>query len=902
MIRRSFCLLLTLVVAACATPTIPIRRGVTTPHAIGIVCLDGAGKPIALDDVNCIDDNIRALVSGNDSVAAAIPAARTWLDVDESTPGFTPLRMPGLPGAIAIDAVHGVGYIAIPIIGWIVRVDLAGLGAYQFRVKDWQDVGVSAQDLILVQTPEPRLYMADPAGGKVWSLAIANFARKVGGGPIPPRAIPIGGQPSSLAWSPRSERLYIGHVATGYISVLEPELGTVEHIGLVAQCRNGLDDDGDGRTDRADSGCDGSDDAVEDAPEADGSTCFNGRDDDGDGLTDKADGGCNWNPPSTVIDACRNGRDDDGDGRTDFALGGGDPGCSGWGDTSEWSENAACTPGSSGCLEVAPGVHVAPMVHQCSDQVDNDRDGKTDAADADCAKGSGGSESARTCDNGADDDGDGGTDLADADCYNRAATGEVSQATALHTLVAATFAGRFVVIADRTRRALLVVDADKNVLLRPVPGQTAPFARAGYLDARDGIPGISLQDMPLSLAPAQVTDVVTRNGVAQFVRVPVMAVGLTQIGVQFLHFSPWGQEGAIGVDLLQAPLDVTPTLSAGRPLLLIPGVSLDLPTTVPTRFAAFGSGVTQDATGRVVYYGLLPGTNVAEQRTETWRFTREGLLPGAQGDHARLPSAGLLHDPAQNFCATGVLKGDMLQLKLPATPACQGGGTFDFPLTAVHAEKVEFDALNGVRDADAIVTYANQLTFDAAARHVFTGVLTDCVAAADIAYTVRAQGWLARGGRSGLLSTRAARDGECLAIPDEWLAGSRVQEPTLQPGRTAADVTICPGAAEPLDPKVWQVRPYVHPMFSGSLSPGCDSSTFDANGDRIAKLIPSIRDAEWVYGVGAGTAPRTTRAGSSPVAMASGPGLDTLFVVDEGAGLLQFVRVSDGVLLDTPLD
>ena len=74
---RSLALLLLLVLAsACATPTVPVRRGIAMPHAIGVVCLSADGTPIALDDPNCVDDNMRALISGVDSVGAAMPAQR----------------------------------------------------------------------------------------------------------------------------------------------------------------------------------------------------------------------------------------------------------------------------------------------------------------------------------------------------------------------------------------------------------------------------------------------------------------------------------------------------------------------------------------------------------------------------------------------------------------------------------------------------------------------------------------------------------------------------------------------------------------------------------------------------------------------------------------------------------
>lgn len=55
---------------------------------------------------------------------------------------------------------------------------------------------------------------------------------------------------------------------------------------------------------------------------------------------------------------------------------------------------------------------------QCSDGVDNDGDGLTDADDPGCASGGDTSEHAvgANCDDGLDNDGDGGVDLADADC------------------------------------------------------------------------------------------------------------------------------------------------------------------------------------------------------------------------------------------------------------------------------------------------------------------------------------------------------------------------------------------------------------------------------------------------------------------------------------------------------
>jgi hypothetical protein len=61
-------------------------------------------------------------------------------------------------------------------------------------------------------------------------------------------------------------------------------------IGLLPQCSNGVDDDGDGRTDLKDPGCTGPFDDSEYNPPP--PQCSNGKDDDGDGLVDLRDPGC----------------------------------------------------------------------------------------------------------------------------------------------------------------------------------------------------------------------------------------------------------------------------------------------------------------------------------------------------------------------------------------------------------------------------------------------------------------------------------------------------------------------------------------------------------------------------------------------------------------------------------
>ena len=132
------------------------------------------------------------------------------------------------------------------------------------------------------------------------------------------------------------------------------------------QCRNGVDDDADGRVDLNDSGCEDLNDPTELAPGV--TACSDGVDNDGDGDFDfPYDAGCLGagdvtETPPLAPTACNNGLDDDGDGYTDFPV---DYGCDGKADMDE----------------------VAGMpAPACGDLVDNDADGATDyTRDGQCA-------------------------------------------------------------------------------------------------------------------------------------------------------------------------------------------------------------------------------------------------------------------------------------------------------------------------------------------------------------------------------------------------------------------------------------------------------------------------------------------------------------------------------------
>ncbi len=125
-------------------------------------------------------------------------------------------------------------------------------------------------------------------------------------------------------------------VAQGTDPLQAGDDGTAETL-----CHNGVDDDGDGRSDCRDADCS--------CPEI---ACDDGLDDDGDGLIDCADDDCSSTRSCPEL-TCANGIDDDGDGLVDC-------------------EDADCLDAAA-CTEL-----------DCADGIDDDGDGVVDCEDDDC--------------------------------------------------------------------------------------------------------------------------------------------------------------------------------------------------------------------------------------------------------------------------------------------------------------------------------------------------------------------------------------------------------------------------------------------------------------------------------------------------------------------------------------
>ncbi len=204
-------------------------------------------------------------------------------------------------------------------------------------------------------------------------------------------------------------------------------------------CDNGVDDNGNGLIDCADPQCDGFQDGACATGNpgicADGTfvcqnlgqvceqnqpagiegpfgnaTCEDGLDNDCDGLTDAADPDCD-----PVPEICDDGVDNSGNGLVDCA----DPACDGFvNGACDTGNEGICAAGTTACRELqqfcdqnepegTEGPFDSPT---CTDGVDNDCDGLSDAADPDCAV------PPEVCDNGTDDNGNGLIDCQDPQC------------------------------------------------------------------------------------------------------------------------------------------------------------------------------------------------------------------------------------------------------------------------------------------------------------------------------------------------------------------------------------------------------------------------------------------------------------------------------------------------------
>lgn len=191
-------------------------------------------------------------------------------------------------------------------------------------------------------------------------------------------------------------------------------------------CANRKDDDGDGRIDQDDPGCQNH--LGEYTPHAMNEAnpqCSDGIDNDGDGftdfLTDPGCGGIASGNAENIDPACADGRDNDGDGNIDYPQ---DPGCDGPFDNLE--NNPECFDGidndGDSLIDYPDDPDCASLYQDrersfsCGDGLDNDRDGAVDyPQDPGCESLIDDNEINPACSDGIDNDGDGLIDVGGLD-------------------------------------------------------------------------------------------------------------------------------------------------------------------------------------------------------------------------------------------------------------------------------------------------------------------------------------------------------------------------------------------------------------------------------------------------------------------------------------------------------
>jgi uncharacterized repeat protein (TIGR01451 family) len=207
------------------------------------------------------------------------------------------------------------------------------------------------------------------------------------------------------------------------------------------QCRDGIDNDGDGAVDMNDFSCSSPDDNDETNPKA---QCQDGIDNDGDGLVDfPQDPGCqsrqdndetnaasssssvsssatssSSSTSSAPVPQCRDGIDNDGDGVADFN----DPGCyTGGVYNPNDNDETNTVQSSSSSMSSMSSSSVSSARAQCADGIDNDGDGVSDFNDPGCYTGGtynpNDNDERNQCSDGIDNDGDGVSDFNDPGCY-----------------------------------------------------------------------------------------------------------------------------------------------------------------------------------------------------------------------------------------------------------------------------------------------------------------------------------------------------------------------------------------------------------------------------------------------------------------------------------------------------
>lgn len=360
-----------------------------------------------------------------------------YIDFDPGEPGNTGIAVPDGPLTVAtglVPTVALVGSSRDPALSAVNVVQGVALG---------QPVRLSESPRLIRNLPGTNRFVFSQRLNASLTIARLDVACDgepnvhrtdcaLSGGVAIETTIPLDAPPTSFAVG-ADGRVYVARDGKTTLLVIDlalddsgsPSCSTdcvTELWSMASDCRDGLDNDGDGLVDFEDPQCfdpEGSESVDE------SSVCSDGLDNDGDGSVDADDPDCITPQFASeeglaALPPCENGFDDDLDGLTDDE----DPGCTESGGASEFERGVAVEANDEG-----------PMA-DCRDGIDNDGDGHTDWPE-------------------------------ETGCYAAWSESESTIRAAVPSEVALTDDGELVLAADASGSQLLVFDAESGERLDP---------------------------------------------------------------------------------------------------------------------------------------------------------------------------------------------------------------------------------------------------------------------------------------------------------------------------------------------------------------------------------------------------------------------------------------------------
>ncbi|MCA9514270.1 MAG: hypothetical protein KC635_04960 [Myxococcales bacterium] len=673
----------------------------------------------------------------------------------------------------------------------------------------------------------------------------------------------------------------------------------VSEAGLVAACRDGLDDDGDGLVDQADPDCEDADDDDESADT---------------GAPREASAPDNA-PAYAGAAACDNGVDDDRDGHTDFP-----------------DDGACVSVGPNGeAVEVPDGEYLP----ECGDGLDNDGDGRIDF------------------------DAGGADGLADASCYAPFQTTERRlpvDGPFDPAWIDAGDAGRFVYVLDLRTNEIIVFSSgadgaltrvDVNAEEPEIPViETYPWTDIGNVNESVAVPAVRplayqrQHQKNIVLGTPGVTSITASQTRGEtWERIIPKGAGGEQPSLPFdLASGFWhpancdaGREDVCeqpaeddtswfvyGARLdgrilqIEAVRRGVPVHRLAEQLINVAERNQDVSGPRLTRRGTFVSSRGEPAVGyaflgaaleevlveaetsvrgaRVRRYGIWPADDVEQVLDEDWTLTFEGRIPGTRRALGRMTSDTVLADPNATFCEDGVAVGDWLQLEVPIAATAPELVTrptitndrgevcptqdpdvalVEVRVTRVGMRELEVDPATArlrptppVLDLDAISAAGVSRRSCEQAQEAQDEILgtseflpsTDAFAAANLpprfTYSVRVgDAWAVVGTKSGFLHRQVWDRTAGACVIDESLDArltGRAVEADIDP---AAKYVTCPPPPDALrSDTITDLAPasgrFENPSFALDVLPGC---TITADGAIVA--AESQQDTTWSFTV-----------------------------------------------------